>query len=97
MDLMTNTYPSMAVFSLAVAVDAVVSLRRDSCRLLETPLSLLKDELDLLTLWLLEKLLLEVSYRLLLNMMAAFWATGSMILLNGARVSRSMGVIDDLR
>lgn len=59
------TYFPMAVSSLAVAVEAVVGLRwRDSCRRLVTPLSLLKEELDLLTLWLLEKLLLEDSCRL---------------------------------
>lgn len=57
----SNTaYFPMTVSSLAVAVEAVVGLRwRDSCRRLVTPLSLLKEELDLLALWLLEKLLLE--------------------------------------
>lgn len=55
----------MTVSSLAVAVEAVAGLRwRDSCRRLVTPLSLLKEELDLLTLWLLEKLLLDDSCRL---------------------------------
>ena len=38
---------------------------RDSWRRLERPWSLPKDALDLVTLWLLEKLLLDGSYRLL--------------------------------
>lgn len=64
-------YFDMAVSSVAVVVEAVPGLRwRDSCRRFDTPLSLLKDELDLESLWLLEKLLLEVSNRLL-NMFAA--------------------------
>lgn len=54
----------MTVSSLAVAVEAVVGLLRDSCRRFVTPLSLLNDELDLLALWLLEKLLVEDSCRL---------------------------------
>lgn len=64
-------YFDMAVSSVAVVVEAVPGLRwRDSCRRFDTPFSLLKDELDLESLWLLEKLLLEVSNRLL-NMFAA--------------------------
>lgn len=47
----------------AAAVDAVAGRRReswrDSWRRFEMPASLLKDELDLVGLWLLEKLLLE--------------------------------------
>jgi hypothetical protein len=39
------------------AFDDVVGRRRDSWRRLETPASLLKDELDLPMRWLLEKLL----------------------------------------
>lgn len=59
------TYLPMTVSSLAVAVEAVVGRRwRDSWRLLDTPLSLLKEELDLDSLWPLEKLLLDVSNRL---------------------------------
>lgn len=66
------TYLPMAVSSLVVAVDAVVGRRwRDSCRRFVTPLSLLNDALDLEAFWLLEKLLLDVSKRLLvLNMVA---------------------------
>lgn len=67
-----ETYLAMAASSLVVAVEAVFGLRyRESCRRLVTPPSLLKDELDLVTLWLLEKLvllLLDGSYRRL-NMM----------------------------
>lgn len=56
----------MAVSSLAVAVEAVFGLLgRASGRLLLMPLSLLKEELDLDALWLLEKLLLDESRRLL--------------------------------
>lgn len=36
--------------SLVVTVEGVVGLRRESCLRLETPASLLKDELDLFTL-----------------------------------------------
>lgn len=49
----------------SLADEAVAGLRcRDSWRFLVMPLSLLKEELDLDTLWPLEKLLLEVSKRL---------------------------------
>lgn len=56
----------MPVSSLAAADEAVVGRRRrDSWRRFVTPLSLLKEELDLETLWwLFEKLLLDVSGRL---------------------------------
>lgn len=62
----------MAVSSLAAAVEAVAGLRwRDSCRRLVTPLSLLKDEallkdaVDLLCLWPLVKLLLDLENMLM--------------------------------
>lgn len=59
-------FPPMAVSSLAMAVEAVFGLLgRDSGRLLLMPLSLLKEVLDLDALWLLEKLLLDESRRLL--------------------------------
>lgn len=62
----------MYVSSLPAAVDAVVGRRRDSCRRFVTPLSLLNEALDLLALWLFEKLRLDVSNRLLpVNMLAA--------------------------
>ena len=61
----------MAVSSLAAVVEAVFGRRcRESCRRFDTPLSLLNEELDLESLWLLEKLLLDVSNRLL-NMVAS--------------------------
>lgn len=46
-------------------MEVIVGRRwRDSCLRLVMPLSLLKEELDLLALWLFEKLLLELSWRL---------------------------------
>lgn len=46
-------------------MEVIVGRRwRDSCLRLVIPLSLLKEELDLLVLWLFEKLLLELSWRL---------------------------------
>lgn len=49
----------------SLADEAVAGLRwRDSWRFLVMPLSLLNEELDLDTLWPLEKLRLEVSKRL---------------------------------
>lgn len=46
-------------------MEVIVGRRwRDSCFLLVTPLSLLNEELDLLALWLFEKLLVELSCRL---------------------------------
>jgi hypothetical protein len=46
-------------------MEVIVGRRwRDSCFRLVTPLSLLNEELDLLALWLFEKLLVELSCRL---------------------------------
>jgi len=54
----------MVVSSLDVAVEAVVGLLyRCSWRLLLRPLSLLKEEVGLDALWLLEKLLLDDAKR----------------------------------
>ena len=51
---------------LAAVVEAVAGLRwRGSCRRFDTLISLPKDELVLEALWLLEKLPLDVSKRLL--------------------------------
>lgn len=59
------TYLSIIVSPLALAIEVIVGRRwRDSCLRLVIPLSLLKEELDLLALWLFEKLLLELSWRL---------------------------------
>jgi hypothetical protein len=59
------TYFSIIVSPLALVIEVIVGRRwRDSCLRLVMPLSLLKEELDLLALWLFEKLLLELSWRL---------------------------------
>lgn len=61
----TVTYLSIMVSPLALVMEVIVGRRwRDSCLRLVMPLSLLKEELDLLALWLFEKLLLELSWRL---------------------------------
>lgn len=70
----------MMVSSLTLAEEAVAGLRwRDSWRFLVMPLSLLKEELDLDTLWPLEKLRLEVSI-LLENIVAPVVGRGGEVI-----------------